>query len=293
MVALAILLVAFPRELRAEVTAEITALGDDGRAFIGQPVYADALYKNPTARAVTLSAGGMADRWEFRDSAAGAPQACSPRIRTSGTRVAGSAEPVVWLKPGESRSEQEIILDLVCANLPRRAGRVWIRVRLEGIEQSAASAWRSLDLVTPTGKEAEAIAAAPQANGDLEGFLKRFGDTAVAAPFLRDLNEIEARGDWTSNRAFADRVRALSANARWTKSVGEWRLRATVDFLRGHPNSYFAPELNTEVGAMYATRGDAAGVERAATALSRTDPARAAEVNAVARAMRSGTGSER
>jgi len=33
-VALAILVVAFPRELRAEVTAEITALGDDGRAFI-------------------------------------------------------------------------------------------------------------------------------------------------------------------------------------------------------------------------------------------------------------------
>jgi hypothetical protein len=115
----------------------------------------------------------------------------------------------------------------------------------------------------------------------------------VAAPFLRDLNEIEAREDWTSKRTFGERVKALSSNARWTKSVVDWRLQTTADFLRRHPNSYFAPELNSELGAMYATRGDASGVERAANALGQTDPGQAAEMHAVARTMKPEAGSRR
>ena len=276
-----------PRASRAEVTAEIVALGDAGRVFIGQPIYADARYGNDTASPFRLPAGTTADRWEFREGA-GAIQACSPRIRIPGGSVGGSAEPVVFLEPRQSRAEREITLDSLCANLPRRAGKISIRVRLEGIGQSAASSWRSLDLVTPTGKEADAIAAAPHAHDDLEGFLKRFGDTAVAAPLLRDLNEIEAREDWTSKRSFDDRVRAVSANVRWMRSANEWRLRTTDGFLRRHPDSYFSTELSMELAAMYAAQGDTSGVERMAQALSRTDPAQAAQVRYTADRMKTG-----
>ena len=291
--AFSLIFLVLPRELRAEVTAEIVALGDGGRALLGQPIYLDAVYKNETSKAFLVAAGATADRWEFREDAASAIRACSPRRATSDRKWGGPGEPVAFLDPGQSRTEREVILDELCANLPRRAGRVLIRVRLEGIGQSVPSPWRSLDLVAPTGKEAEAIAAAPHAHNDLEGFLRKFGDTAVAAAFLREQNEIDARDDWTSKRSFEERVRAVSRNARWAKSVREWRLRTTEGLIRRHPDSYFAAELSAELAAMYAMQGDATGVERMAHVLRGTDPIEAAQVRETAQRMRTGVTSQK
>jgi len=273
---------------RAQVKVSVEALGDSGHVYAGQPAYVDVTFENLGQEDVVAPAGALVEAWELEDPS-GAAFACTSEDRPSYLRPADKNSSQVVLRAGERRTIKENFVQSICPGSLRKPGRWRFRVGLS-VDQKARvySDWRTLEVIQPAGREAEAIAAYPASSADLTEYLKKYGDTAIAGRLLRRQNEIEAGLDWVPTAPFGDRASRVGRNQRWLEGTTGWRLRVTEQFLRRHPDSYFAPDLQSVAAAMYASTGDVDGAERMAALLGHSRPDEAAAIRDTAARLRSG-----
>ncbi len=279
-------LLLLPNVLLAQVSVKIDALGDGGRVYLGQPAYVDLSFVNTGRAEVIAPDERPIDSCDFR-TPQGSPLKCEQEESASYVKIGTSPAPRVWLRAGEEKVVRAIVLQGACSSALKNPGKWQVRAGLTiGSDQRVFSDWKTIEVVLPVGREAQAIANLPNSATDVTQYLREFGDTAVAAPLLARQNEIEAGSNWAPNRSFSERASLVSQNSRWLDSAKGWRLRVTEQFLRKHPRSYFAPGLQIALAAMYVATGDASGAERAAAALRPTHPADAAAILGVAQQVR-------
>ena len=287
-----LLSLAVPLASQTQVSVHIVALGDGGHVYVGQPAYVDVSFGNSTS--TDLKAGNAAlEIWEIQPPGSPA-RACESGNKLSFESIQGADSGAPWLRPGEERVVRGNVVQQVCLGSLDRAGNWRLRAGLKLSQQgSAFSEWKVINVVEPTGKEADAIRLFPRGVSDPSDYLKRYGDTAVAARLLRSQNEKEARGHWVEGRPLAQIAEHAAQSPKWLEGAKTWRMGMTESLLRQHPKSYFAGDLQTALAAMYAATGNVENLERLGSGVQKTSPESGAEMRNLASALKAQKGVSR